>query len=123
MTTNEELLAELQLLRGAVERSNEVLAGKASRRALLMVAGSVALSLAVGIGGIAYAVNEDHNTCVRSNAGRVQIREIVEDSMVASAEAIIAVAEDAEPAVIEQYRTETRRRAEEITSQLKDREC
>jgi hypothetical protein len=123
MTTNEELLAELQLLRDAVETSNELLAGKASRRALLMVAGSVALSLAVGIGGIVYAVNEDHNTCVRGNAGRVQIREIVEDSMVASAEAIIAVAEDAEPAVIEQYRTETRRRAEEITSQLKDREC
>jgi hypothetical protein len=123
MTTNEDLLEELRLLRGAVERSNEVLAGKASRRALVMVAGSVALSLAVGIGGIAYAVNEDHDTCIRANEGRTQIREVVEESMLASAEAIIAVAEDAEAEVIEQYRKETQRRAEEITSQLEDREC
>jgi hypothetical protein len=122
MTTNEDLLGELQEIRKAVERSNEVLAGKASRRALVMVAGSVALSLAVAIGGIVYAVNEDHNACIRTNEGRAQIREIVEDSMVAGAEAIIAVA-DAEPEIVEEYRKETQRRAEEITSQLEDREC
>jgi hypothetical protein len=123
MTTNEELLAELQQIRAAVERSNEVLSGKASRRALFMVAGSVALSLAVGIGGIAYAVDQDHDACVRANESRTQIREIVEDSMVAGAEAIIAVATDAEPEQIEQYRAETQRRAEEITTQLEDRDC
>jgi hypothetical protein len=123
MITNEDLLDELQKIRSAVERSNEVLAGKASRRALVMVAGSVALSLAVAIGGIVYAVNEDHNACIRTNEGRDQIRNIVEDAMVASAEAIIAVAEDAEADVVEQYRQETQRRAKEIASQLEDREC
>lgn len=121
--TNDELLAELQAIREAVEESNRVLAGKASRRSLLAVGFSVALSLAVGIGGIVYAAVERHQACVNGNVARAAIRDIGVELSIGDAEAIISVASSADTELVEQFRGEARRRAEAVVAQLEDREC
>lgn len=121
--TNDELLAELTAIRKTIEGTNRVLSSKASRWSVRAVGFSVLLSLAVGVGGIIYAVNTTHRLCVASNDGRADIRRMVSDTMVEGSEAIIAIAQDAEPAQIEAYRAETRRRADETTARLPDREC
>jgi hypothetical protein len=121
--TNDELLAELTAIRQTIEGTNRALSGKASRWSVRAVGFSVALSLAVGVSGIVYAANTTHRLCVAANDGRADIRRMVSDVMVEEAEAIVSVAKDADPKVVEAFRAETLRRAGQITSRLPDRAC
>jgi hypothetical protein len=120
--TNKDLLDELREIRDAVRESNRVLAGKANRWSVRAIGVSVILSLAVGIGGILYAVDQNHDSCVDANIARADIRAMSTSIMIESSEALIAIA-DAESTQVEAFRAETRQRADEIASRLPDREC
>jgi hypothetical protein len=120
--TNKDLLDELREIRDAVRESNRVLAGKANRWSVRAIGVSVILSLAVGIGGILYAVDQNHDSCVDANIARADIRAMSTSIMIESSEALIAIA-DAESTQVDAFRAETRRRADEIVSRLPDREC
>lgn len=61
--------------------------------------------------------------CLNANESRALIRAIGVELALANAEALIAVAEDADKALIEAFRERTRANAEETVSQLTDREC
>jgi hypothetical protein len=121
--TNKDLLDELRGVKDAVRESNRVLAGKANRWSVRAIGVSVILSLAVGIGGILYAVDQNHDSCVDANAARADIRAMSTNIMIESSEALIAIATDAESTQVDAFRAETHRRADEIVSRLPDREC
>jgi hypothetical protein len=124
VATNDELLAELGKVREAINESNRLLATKASRRSLHFTVASVALSIAVGLGGASWAWWERRELCRSQNANQDVIRDVGVDLSVGDANAIIEVAgDDVPPEVAQQLRDIQRQNAEEIVAQLKDREC
>src|SRR5262245_13879577 len=123
-TTMDKVLTELQEIRDLIKDTKELLARKASWRALWLTWLSIGLAVSVGVGGVVYAINADHRSCQDSNDAREAIRNIGVELSAANAEALIAIAgEQVTPELVEAYRHEVRTNAEAAVAELEDREC